>query len=107
MAKILIRNMNNRVITNNDNSKDILNIIHEEQVDWMHACGGNGRCTTCKMVVHQGLSTFEEPNEAEQKLIDLGRLAENERLACQNHLNGDIEVSVAEKNKFPHINYSD
>ena len=43
---------------------------------------------------------------AEQKLIDLGRLAENERLACQNKLNGDIEVSVSDKNKFPHINYS-
>lgn len=106
MTKITIRNMDNREVISNDNSKTILNIIHDEQIDWMHACGGNGRCTTCKCIVHSGLDSFDAPNEAEQKLIDLGRLAENERLACQNKLNGDIEVSVDEKNKFPHINYS-
>lgn len=106
MAKIAIRNMDNRKVISNDNSKSILNIIQKEQIDWMHACGGNGRCTTCKCIIHSGIETFEAPNEAEQKLIDLGRLAENERLACQNKLNGNIEVSVSDKNKFPHINYS-
>lgn len=106
MSKITIRNMNNREIISNDNSPSILNIIQEAQIDWMHACGGNGRCTTCKCIVHSGLDTFDAPNEAEQKLMDLGRLADNERLTCQNTLNGAIEISVAEKNKFPHIEYT-
>ena len=106
MAKITIRNMNNREIISNDNSSTILNIIQEAQIDWMHSCGGKGRCTTCKCIVHSGLDAFAAPNEAEQKLIDLGRLEPNQRLACQTTLNSDIEVSVAEKNKFPHIEYS-
>lgn len=107
MAKILIRNLNNRSVHTKDNSKSILNIIHDDQIDWMHACGAKGRCTSCKMIVHEGLGGFDSPNSAEQRMIDLGRLAKNERLACQNKLNDDIEISVAEINKFPHVNYSD
>jgi 2Fe-2S ferredoxin len=99
--------MNNREVISNDNSQMILNIIHHAQIDWMHACGAKGRCTTCKLIVHQGLESLEAPNGAEKKLIELGRLSANERLACQTKLNGDIEVSVGDKNKFPHINYSD
>jgi len=106
MAKITIRNMDNREIISNDNSASILNIIQDAQIDWMHACGGKGRCTTCKMVIHAGIDSLAAPNEAEQKLIDLGRLADHERLSCQNLLQGDIEISVAEQNKFPHLNYS-
>lgn len=106
MTKILIRNLNNRTLVNKDNSGSILNIIHEAQIDWMHACGGKGRCTSCKMIVHSGLESFDAPNEAEQRIIDKTKLAKNERLACQNKLNDDIEISVAERNKFPHINYS-
>lgn len=107
MTKIRIRNLNNQEVVSNDNSKSILDIIHEAPLDWMHSCGGKGRCTTCKMIVHEGLASFDTPNEAEQKLIENGRLAKNERLACQNKLNDDIEISVADNNKFPHINYSD
>jgi 2Fe-2S ferredoxin len=106
MAKITIRNMDNREIISNDNSTSILNIIQDAQIDWMHACGGKGRCTTCKMVIHSGIDTLAAPNEAEQKLIDLGRLAHNERLSCQNRLQDDLEISVAEQNKFPHLNYT-
>jgi len=106
MAKIRIRNLNNRELINNDNSKSILNIIHDAQIDWMHACGGKGRCTSCKMIVHEGIEHFNQPTSAEQRMIDNGRLAKHERLACQNKLNDDIDISVAETNKFPHIEYS-
>lgn len=107
MAKILIRNLNNKVVASKDNSKSVLNIIHENQIDWMHACGAKGRCTTCKLVVHEGLDHLSEINALEQKFADLGRLQPNERLACQARLLGDISVSVAEQNKFPHIEYSE
>lgn len=107
MAKILIRNLNNKVVASKDNSKTTLNIIHENQIDWMHACGTKGRCTTCKLIVHEGLENLSPINELEQKFADLGRLKPNERLACQAILQGDISVSVAEQNKFPHIEYSE
>lgn len=107
MSKILIRNLNNKTVIANDSSSSILDIIHNEGMDWMHACGGKGRCTTCKMVIHAGIDSFGSDTEAEEKLRALDKLQDNERLACQNHLSGDIEISVAEKNKFPHIEYSE
>lgn len=106
MPKILIRNLNNKTITANDESSSILDIIHSEGIDWMHACGTKGKCTTCKMVLHTGLDTFGPDSEAEERLRGLERLADNERLACQCQLSGDIEISVAEANKFPHIEYT-
>ncbi len=107
MSKILIRNLNNKTVIANDTSSSILDTIHNEGIDWMHACGAKGRCTTCKMIVHSGIETFGDDTEAEARLRGLGKLQDNERLACQNHLSGDIEVSVAENNKFPHVEYSE
>ena len=107
MPKIIIRNLDNKVIEVNDSNQSILDAIHSAQIDWMHACGGNGRCTTCKMILHEGQTSLGADSEAEEKLRELERLADNERLACQSTLKGDIEISVAEKNKFPHMTYTD
>lgn len=107
MPKILIRNLNNKVITTNDDSSSILNAIHTAGIDWMHACGAKGRCTTCKMVVHSGLDSLGVDSEAESKFRALGKLKDNERLTCQNVLKGDLEISIAEANKFPHMEYTD
>ena len=106
MPKITIRNLNNKYVEVNDDSQSILDAILAEHIDWMHACGGNGRCTTCKMVMHTGQESLGPDSEAETKLRKLGRLADNERLACQCSLQADIEISVAEKNKFPHMTYT-
>lgn len=107
MPKILIRNLNNVVLASNDNSGTVLNIIHENQIDWMFACGAKGRCTTCKIIVDEGMGNLSGLSPAEQKFRDLKRLGEQERLACQTHLNGDITVRVAQENKFPHMEYTD
>ena len=106
MPKILIRNLNNKLIDVPKTNDTILKIIHDHQVDWMFACGAKGKCTTCKMIIHKGIEQFGPLKPGEQKFKELGRLNDNERLACQNELNGDIEISVAEKNKFPHVNYT-
>lgn len=107
MPKILIRNLNNKVIITNDDSSSILNVIHTAGIDWMHACGAKGRCTTCKMVVHSGLDGLRPDSESEKKFRALGKLKNNERLTCQNILKEDIDISIAEANKFPHMTYTD
>lgn len=106
MPKILIRNLKNTLLSTNDNSKSLLNIIHDNYIDWMHACGAKGRCTTCKMILVEGIENLSPMTEAEKKFADLGRLQPNERLACQSKTRGDIVIEVAEANKFPHIEYS-
>ncbi len=107
MPKILIRNLNNKVIIANDDSSTILNAIHNGGIDWMHACGAKGRCTTCKMVVHSGLDSLGMDTEAERKFRGLGKLKDNEKLSCQHKPSADLDISVAEINKFPHMNYTE
>lgn len=107
MPTITITNLNNREIFSKSIEKNALQIIHENFIDWMHACGGKGRCTSCKMIVLTGAQNICEDSLAEIKYKEQGRLGKNERLACQSKLKGDIEVKVAEINKFPHLTYSD
>lgn len=107
MAEIIISNLSHTTIKINDQYPSILKALHENRIDWMHACGGKGRCTTCKMIVINGLGNISEYSDFEKKVKKLGALKENERLACQCKLLGDIEIKVPEKNKLPHLNYSD
>ena len=106
IPQITIRNLNNTVLDSKDNSKSVLNIIHEQGIDWMFACGGNGRCTTCKIIVKEGINNISKVNTLEQKFHEIGKLKPNERLACQSTITGNIEIEVAEGNKFPHVKYS-
>ena len=74
MGQITIENLNNKEISNTDNSKSVLDIIHESGIDWMHACGKKGRCTTCKIIVVEGADQLSPIEETEQLLFDAGKL---------------------------------
>lgn len=105
MPRITIVNLASKTIEYEDKSKTLLHILLEH-TDWMHACGGKGRCTTCKVVIKKGEEHFDSITEAEQKFINLNKLQSNERLACQVTISDDIVVAVADANKFPHLNYT-
>ena len=107
MPTITIINLYNRKIFSDSFEKSVLKILHENQIDWMHACGGKGRCTSCKMIVKEGMDQLSELSDPEIKYQEAGRLGKNERLACQSCAKGDIQIKVAQINKFPHISYSD
>ena len=47
-----------------------------------------GMCGTCKVTIHGDLSNVSDKNEAEEDFTD----KDNERLACQCVVKGDIEV---------------
>jgi len=108
MGRIIIENLDGKSIDYNDNTKRLLDVLLEE-VDWMHACGGKGRCTTCKAVILSTSEELPELNESELRFKALGRLNENERLACQFQLknDNDLTIRVHENNKLPHLNYSE
>ncbi|MEP2771724.1 MAG: 2Fe-2S iron-sulfur cluster-binding protein [Fulvivirga sp.] len=107
MPEISIKNLSNKTITTNESDKVVLKILHENAVDWMHACGGKGRCTTCKMIVIEGLENLSPHSDFEKKVNNLGALKENQRLACQCKISGDIIVKVPDENKLPHLDYSE
>ncbi|WP_162051535.1 2Fe-2S iron-sulfur cluster-binding protein [Pontibacter pamirensis] len=85
----------------------LLQALQAQGNDWMHACGGKGRCTTCRIIVLQGLEHFGPLTEAETRYRNRGRLQENERLTCQCTLeSGDATGKVPEQTKLPHLLYS-
>lgn len=106
MVKIVIENLAQKELLEVDPSKSILRVVQDHSIDWMHACGGKGRCTTCKMMVVEGMDQLSRLTPAELKYRDLDQLAENERLACQTRALGSCRIRVPDESKMPHMKYT-
>lgn len=108
MPRIVIQNLGNLNIDSEHSVRKVIEIIHENGTDWMHACGKKGRCTTCKMIVVQGMENLSPETERELFYRSQNRLRNNERLCCQSQLLKDeLVIRVAEINKFPHLEYTE
>ncbi|KXK23992.1 MAG: ferredoxin [Bacteroidetes bacterium OLB12] len=105
MVKIVIENMAQKEVTGKAGSS-ALRLMHENYIDWMHACGGKGRCTTCKMILISGADALSALTEAESRYRLAGELAHNERLACQAKVLGNCTIRTPEAYKLPHQTYS-
>jgi ferredoxin, 2Fe-2S len=106
MAVIVIANWGNKTVHVTDTRQPLLRHFQENRLDWMHACGGKGRCTTCKVIVVKGDEHLSHVTPAENRYRAMGALKENERLSCQVRISGDITIEVPDEYKLPHINYS-
>ena len=102
----MIENLFEKRLEVPDLSKTLLEHFQAHQVDWMHACGGKGRCTTCKVIITKGRENFTELTSAELRYRQLGLLSDDERLSCQARVTGDVCIIVPEESQFPHIRYS-
>jgi 2Fe-2S ferredoxin len=106
MPKLILQNLYQKEVLVAPGQK-ILTAIGATGIDWMHACGGKGRCTTCRIIILEGMEGFGELTPPEIKYREQGRLKENERLTCQCALQADAVGRVPEGTKFPHQRYSD
>ncbi|MFN8791787.1 MAG: 2Fe-2S iron-sulfur cluster-binding protein [Bdellovibrionales bacterium] len=75
-------------------TQTLLANLLEQKVDIDHSCDGNGTCGTCHVFVEKGLENLSEPEELEQDLRKDRNFAENERLACQAFVRGDIKITL-------------
>ena len=67
--------------------------IEDAGVDILHRCGGNARCTTCRVEILAGEP--EEMHDLERnRLAEEAGLADNVRLSCQIHVHGDLNLRV-------------
>ena len=106
MVTILIENLD-KAIQVSDTTRPLLYLLQENYIDWMHACGGKGRCTTCKAIVLDGHENLGPRTRVEERYAEKGDLLPNERLACQVSVLGNIRIAVPEESKLPHLKYTD
>jgi 2Fe-2S ferredoxin len=107
MPKLTVQNLYNRQVEV-ASGQTLLQALQAEGIDWMHACGGKGRCTTCRIIVREGLEHFGPLTGSEERYRNNGRLKDNERLTCQCTLeSGDATGRVPAQTMLPHLEYSD
>lgn len=75
-----------------DKSQTILDATLAAGINHIHACGGNGKCSTCRIAVEDGLRYCNGRNEKEQSIADKLNFPEQIRLACQTQISGDIQI---------------
>jgi ferredoxin, 2Fe-2S len=62
----------------------ILDIMLGHRIHLEHACGGNCACTTCHVVVKEGLNRLSEAEDQEEDMLDRAPgLTPSSRLGCQ------------------------
>ena len=70
----------------------LVNAIEGNGIDILHRCGGNARCTTCRVEFISGEPT--QMTEAEKAKLTEKELLGTARLACQILCDQDMNVKV-------------
>jgi ferredoxin len=73
--------------------KKLVLAIEDAGIDIMHRCGGNARCTTCRVQMLEGEPAPMEELER-NRLAQEASLGPDIRLSCQIRVNSDLTVRV-------------
>ena len=73
----------------------VLEAAVENDLDLDHVCGGFCACTTCHILIKDGMSSLS-PMEAEEseRIEDADGVQANSRLACQTKVHGDVVIEI-------------
>jgi ferredoxin len=75
--------------------KRLVNALEDEgKIDQLHACGGNAKCTTCRVEFVRGKPTMI--TQAEKDVLTARGVAtdSNIRLSCQMLIEHDMELKI-------------
>jgi ferredoxin len=73
--------------------KKLVLVLEDAGIDILHRCGGNARCTTCRVEVLEG--DPGEMGELERNRLAMEtELADHIRLSCQIRVKDDLKVRV-------------
>ena len=93
MPKIQAETATGLVETDAPAGKKLVLAIEDAGIDILHRCGGNARCTTCRVEILDG-----DPGEMQDlernRLAVEAELGPNIRLSCQIHVQNDLKVRV-------------
>lgn len=93
MHKITAETAAGTVAFEAEKGKKLVLCLEDNGVDILHRCGGNARCTTCRVEVMSG--DPGEITEAEAAILATkSDLNDHTRLSCQVRLIDDLHVKV-------------
>lgn len=72
--------------------KKLVLAIEDSGIDIMHRCGGQARCTTCRVEVLAG--DVPPMSDRERDALEDPDLIEKYRLSCQLRVNSDLTVRL-------------
>ena len=70
----------------------ILTASLRNDIQHLHACGGLGMCSTCRVEILEGEENLSPKTKSEQSLSEKLELPNNIRLACQTKIKGDVKL---------------
>ena len=74
--------------SNHGKPESFLDVAKNHGVPLEHACGGSCACTTCHVIVREGLQSLSPSSEDEDDLLDRAwGLTSQSRLSCQAIVN--------------------
>ena len=93
MPTITAETVNGPVPITAEEGRKLVLAIEDSGIDILHRCGGNARCTTCRVEILSG-----DPGpigEAEAAILSMKTdLSEHTRLSCQIRVKDDLHVKI-------------
>ena len=93
MAKIEAEAAAGTVAFDAEEGRKLVLAIEDAGIDILHRCGGNAKCTTCRVEVLAGDPGEMGEPERNRLAMETG-LGENVRLSCQVRVHDDLKVRV-------------
>jgi class 3 adenylate cyclase/hemoglobin-like flavoprotein len=75
-----------------DSAMTILDVAITNKIPLFRECGGNGRCTTCRIRICDGIQNVSPRTQREQEVAEALRWDRFTRLACQTRVRGDVAL---------------
>ncbi len=97
MPKItfLLGDPNKNATVNAKEGQSLLDIALDNDIELEHNCGGSCACTTCHVIVRDGMGHLSEMEEDEEDRLDTAEgLTLTSRLGCQARVIGDCVVEI-------------
>ncbi len=93
MHKITAETANGQTAFEAEPDRKLVLCLEDNGIDILHRCGGNARCTTCRVEILAGdPGEIGEPEKA--ILATKTDLGDHTRLSCQVRVNDDLHVKV-------------
>ena len=93
MSTITAHTANGTVAFEAEDGKKLVLAIEDNGIDILHRCGGNARCTTCRVEILSD-NVGENTDDEAAILSTKEGLSENTRLSCQIRVHEDMEIKV-------------